>query len=61
MQEMVMWGVRFNFMSEISFIVSLFRYVKEAFQNIVQDLDWMDEKTKERAFEKLDKMKPHIG
>ena len=37
------------------------RYVKDVFKGIVEDLDWMDEKTKQRAFRKMEKMNFFIG
>ena len=36
-------------------------YLKSAFEKIVKDIDWMDELTKSRAFDKLKRMRSFIA
>uniref|UniRef100_A0A915E441 Uncharacterized protein n=1 Tax=Ditylenchus dipsaci TaxID=166011 RepID=A0A915E441_9BILA len=42
-------------------VQDLFSYIEEAFIDMVEDLDWMDDDTKDEALDKLDAIKIHIG
>ena len=39
----------------------LSRYIKAEFKKIVDNIDWMDEATKQRAYEKLENMRENIA
>jgi putative endopeptidase len=41
--------------------LEMIQYLKNELRNSIQNLDWMEEKTKTKALEKLDKMKVKIG
>ena len=42
-------------------MLDMIDYVKGAFRKILEDIDWMDDLTKERAFEKLRTMRRFIA
>ena len=37
------------------------RYIRDEFDTILKEIDWMDEKTKERALNKSKAITPHIA
>ena len=39
----------------------LVKYLRAEFDNILKNVDWMDEKTRKRALEKANAIKPRIG
>ena len=42
-------------------MLDMIDYLKSAFQKIVEDIDWMDELTKSRSFDKLKGMRRFIA
>ena len=42
-------------------MLDMISYLRSAFKGIIDDLDWMDEATKESARTKLDKMRQFIA
>lgn len=39
----------------------IIKYLKQTFNEMLKNLDWMDSKTRQKALEKADKMVQHVG